>query len=86
MRPAASPARRMFRAAAPAAAGLAATAGLGLAWGLAEAEARTVRTHRLAVLPAGSAPLRVLHLSDIHLLPRHRAKRCLLYTSPSPRD
>ncbi|WP_049144833.1 metallophosphoesterase, partial [Micrococcus luteus] len=78
MRPAASPARRMFRAAAPAAAGLAATAGLGLAWGLAEAEARTVRTHRLAVLPAGSAPLRVLHLSDIHLLPRHRAKRAWL--------
>ena len=78
MRPAASPARRMFRAAAPAVAGLAATAGLGLAWGLAEAEARTVRTHRLAVLPAGSAPLRVLHLSDIHLLPRHRAKRAWL--------
>ncbi|MBD4580933.1 metallophosphoesterase, partial [Xanthomonas citri pv. citri] len=46
MRPAASPARRMFCAAAPAAVGLAATAGLGLAWGLAEAEARTVRTHR----------------------------------------
>lgn len=78
MRPAASHARRMLRSAAPAAVGMATTAGLGLAWGLVEAEARTVRTHRLAVLPAGSAPLRVLHLSDIHLLPRHRAKRAWL--------
>ena len=67
MPPAASPTRRMLRSAAPAAVGMAATAGLGLAWGLAEAEARTVRTHRLAVLPAGSAPLRVLHLSLIHI-------------------
>ena len=78
MRPAASRTRRMLRSAAPAAVGMATTAGLGLAWGLVEAEARTVRTHRLAVLPAGSAPLRVLHLSDIHLLPRHRAKRAWL--------
>lgn len=63
---------RLVRSAARTALGLGATAGLGLAWGLGEASARTVRTHTLAVLPRGARPVRVLHLSDIHLLPRHR--------------
>lgn len=36
----------------------------------------TVRTHSVAVLAPGSAPLRVLHLSDLHLTPRqHRKQR-----------
>lgn len=78
MRPPAPRTRPLAAAGARAAVGLGAAAGLGLAWGLAEAEARTVRTHRLAVLPAGAGPVRVLHLSDIHLLPRHRAKRAWL--------
>ncbi len=55
-----------------------AAAALGLAWGLVEAEARVVRTHRLAVLPAGANPVRVLHLSDIHLLPRNRSRMAWL--------
>lgn len=33
-----------------------------------------IRRHRLAVLPAGSVPLRVLHLSDLHLAPWQRHK------------
>jgi predicted MPP superfamily phosphohydrolase len=53
---------------------LAAGAG-GLAWSLAEARAFTVRRFTLAVLPDGSPPLRVLHLSDLHLVPRQGAKR-----------
>lgn len=33
-----------------------------------------VRTETLAVLPPGSAPLRVLHLSDIHFVPNQNIK------------
>lgn len=54
-----------------------AAAGLGAAaaaWGLAEAGAYRISRHTVPALPAGSAPLRVLHLSDIHLLPFHRRK------------
>ena len=52
------------------AAGLAA-----LGWGLFEASRHNrVRSHDLAVLPPGSAPLRVLHVSDLHLLPSQRAR------------
>lgn len=50
----------------------AATAGLGYAW--VEARAFTLRSFTLPVLPAGSTPLRVLHLSDLHLVPRQRRK------------
>ena len=57
-----------------AAVGLAAAGATAGAWGLAEASAYTVRTHRVAALPPGSAPLRVLHLSDVHLLPWHRRR------------
>jgi predicted MPP superfamily phosphohydrolase len=46
----------------------------GLAWSLAEARAFTLRRFELPVLPAGSDPLRVLHLSDLHLVPRQTAK------------
>lgn len=46
----------------------------GLAWSLAEARAFVLRRFDLPVLPAGSAPVRVLHLSDLHLVPRQRAK------------
>lgn len=74
MRSPAAPARRIVRAGSRAAVGLGAAAALGLTWGLVEAEARVIRTHRLAVLPAGADPVRVLHLSDIHLLPRNRGR------------
>jgi predicted MPP superfamily phosphohydrolase len=61
----------------PAARGLGALtlAGLGaLGWALAEARMYTLRRHDVPVLPPGAAPLRVLHLSDLHLLPRQRDK------------
>ncbi|MDO4784802.1 MAG: metallophosphoesterase family protein [Propionibacteriaceae bacterium] len=46
----------------------------GFSWGLAEARMFCVRRFELPVLPAGQAPLRVLHLSDVHLVARQRAK------------
>ena len=50
----------------------AAATGLGYAW--IEARAFTLRNFTLPVLPEGSAPVRVLHLSDLHLVPRQRRK------------
>jgi uncharacterized protein len=55
------------------AAGLAAGAGL-TAYALWEARQYTLRRVEVPVLPAGSAPLRVLHLSDIHLVPTQAHK------------
>jgi predicted MPP superfamily phosphohydrolase len=46
----------------------------GLAWGAVEARAFTTRHVRVPVLPEGSAPIRVLHVSDIHLMPNQWAK------------
>jgi len=51
---------------------LAAAAGVG--WSLAEAGAYTLRRFTLPVLAPGSERLRVLHLSDLHLVPRQRRK------------
>lgn len=45
-----------------------------LAWSLAEAHAFTLRRVTVPVLPRGSAPLRILHLSDLHLTPTQRDK------------
>jgi uncharacterized protein len=56
----------------PLAALIAGAAGLG--WSLIEANAFTLRRVSLPVLPPGSSPLRVLHLSDLHLVPRQRRK------------
>ncbi|WP_432548765.1 metallophosphoesterase [Kineococcus sp. SYSU DK004] len=57
-----------------AAAGAAAAAA---GFGYAAWEARSFRLHRafVPVLPPGARPLRVLHLSDLHLVPRQEAKR-----------
>lgn len=50
-----------------------ATAALG--WGvLVEPRLFTLRRYTLPVLPAGSLPVRVLQLSDIHMVPGQRAK------------
>ena len=66
----ATPTRRLRRAT-----GLLAAAGAaGLAWSLVEAQAFTVRRVSAAVLPAGADPVRVLHVSDLHLLPRQGRK------------
>ena len=46
-----------------------------LAWGVfVERRRWTVRHEELAILPPGSAPLTVLHLSDLHLAPWQRDK------------
>jgi predicted MPP superfamily phosphohydrolase len=45
-------------------------------WGIAiERYLFAVRFHEVPVLPAGSAPLRVLHLSDAHMAPWQRRKQ-----------
>jgi predicted MPP superfamily phosphohydrolase len=45
-----------------------------LAWSVAEAHAFTLRRVTVPVLPRGSEPVRVLHLSDLHLTPGQRDK------------
>ncbi|MCV2393178.1 metallophosphoesterase [Actinotalea sp. M2MS4P-6] len=49
-------------------------AGAGLAYALAEAHRFTLRRFTVPVLPPGEAPLRVLHLSDLHLTPHQDDK------------
>lgn len=54
--------------------------GTGLAaacfgWGLAEASMFTLRRRSVAVLPTGAQPIRVLHVSDVHMLPYQRRKQ-----------
>lgn len=45
-------------------------------WGIGiERYLFTVRLHEVPVLPAGSAPMRVLHLSDAHMAPWQRRKQ-----------
>ena len=57
------------------AAGLVAVGAGGLAYAsLIERNAFTVRRASVPVLPRGAASLRVLHLSDIHLVPRQARK------------
>ena len=55
--------------------GLAASAAAGIWGAVIEPHLFAVRRHTLPVLPAGAAPIRVLHVSDLHLAPwqKHRA-------------
>jgi predicted MPP superfamily phosphohydrolase len=56
-------------------AGLGASAGIAAAaYGWWEKDQFTLREESLPILPAGSRPLRVLHLSDIHFVPGQAAK------------
>jgi len=58
-----------------AASGLAAAGVAGLTYAcLIERNAFTLRQVSVPVLPTGAAPLRVLHVSDIHLVPRQTRK------------
>ena len=41
------------------------------AWPVVEPQLPVLRRVTAPVLPARSAPVRVLHVSDLHLLPRH---------------
>ena len=55
-----------------------AAAASGLAYALWEATAFTLREFTVPVLPAGSEPLKVLHLSDTHMTPsQHKKQRWL---------
>jgi predicted MPP superfamily phosphohydrolase len=45
------------------------------AYAVCEARAYTLRRVTVPLLPPGQAPLRVLHLSDLHLTPTQEAKR-----------
>ncbi|WP_229771696.1 metallophosphoesterase [Cutibacterium porci] len=47
----------------------------GLAYGAIEARRFVVRRVEVPILTPGSAPLRILHMSDVHLLVRQNAKR-----------
>lgn len=55
-------------------------AGMGvLTWAsLVERNAFVVRRFELPVLPVGAAPLRVLHVSDLHLLTRQKRKAAFI--------
>ncbi len=65
----------LTRAALRTAAGLTTLGAGGLAYAsLIERNAFTVRRFSVPVLPHGAEPLRVLHLSDIHLVPRQTRK------------
>jgi predicted MPP superfamily phosphohydrolase len=46
-----------------------------LGYGMAEARAYTLRRFSIPALPAGARPLRVLHVSDLHLTPGQTRKR-----------
>lgn len=59
----------------------AATAAAGAAcfsWGLVEASLYTLRRAEVRVLAPGSSPIKVLHLSDIHLMPTQQRKLAFL--------
>ena len=45
-----------------------------LAYGMAEAQAYTVRNLDLSLLPVGSEPIRILHISDLHITPAQTRK------------
>lgn len=62
------------RAVARAALVLSTAGAAGVGYALLEAQAFTVRRYTVPVLPPDSPSLRVLHVSDIHLLPRQRRK------------
>lgn len=57
-----------------------------MTWSLIEAHAFVLREVDVPVLPPGSDPLRVLHISDLHLMPGQRDKiawvRALAQTEP----
>lgn len=59
---------------AGAAAALAAVGGACFCWGLLEAHLYTLRRVTVPILGAGSDPIRILHLSDLHLAPSQRKK------------
>ncbi len=77
----------MSRPILAAAGALAGTGAAAVAWGaLVEVRWYALREVTVPVLPAGQSPLRVLHISDLHLVPSQRRKidwvRDLATTAP----
>ena len=56
-------------------AALAAAGIAGIGYAIAETHLFTLRTAELAILPPGSSPKRILHLSDLHMTPNQRDKQ-----------
>lgn len=56
-------------------AGIAAVGAAGFGWGLVERGLYTVRRAQLSVLPPSTREIRVLHISDFHLVERQRGKQ-----------
>lgn len=66
-----------FAVAAPLALAGAGVAGLGYAAGI-ERNAFVLRRYDLPLLPPGSRPMKVLHVSDVHMLARQRRKQAFI--------
>jgi predicted MPP superfamily phosphohydrolase len=64
-----------MRTSAAAALGTVAAGAAGLAYARWETQAFTLRRVTSTVLPRGQRPMRVLHLSDLHLIPGQRKKQ-----------
>jgi uncharacterized protein len=75
MTPVRFPPLQAARRARPAAAAVGALGVAGLAWSLVEARSYRLRQVEVPVLASGQRPLRVLHLSDLHMTPGQRAKQ-----------
>ncbi|MGJ3508097.1 metallophosphoesterase [Enemella sp. A6] len=56
-------------------AALGAIGAAGFSWGVWEARWFEVRRVTVPVLPAGARPIRILHVSDMHVIPRQRRKQ-----------
>ena len=53
---------------------IAAVGALGVAWPFVEPHLPVLRTVRVPMPTVSGSPVRVLHLSDLHLMPRHRRR------------
>ena len=69
------PARTASRTLARVVAAGALTGAAGIGYAVLEARAYTLRRWEMPVLPAGSRPLKVLHLSDMHMTPSQGSKQ-----------
>ncbi len=49
------------------------------AWGVTESRKFRLRRIEVPILPEGAAPIKVLHISDIHLVPNQQSKRVWLH-------
>lgn len=76
----ATAALRTARGAALAMGAAAAGAGVLIGYGMSETTRFGVREETLPLLPPGAAPIRILHLSDIHMVPHQELKRRWLHS------